>query len=400
MSVENQIDAAFSSTDSPTSRQPNAIPAPKTRTVPESKSRPKYEPVNICDLGDFGSMEWLWQGYLSPQHITLLTALWKAGKSTLIGYLVREFGAGGSLGTAVAAARVLIVSEESGRIWAGRRDKIGIGGHVDLLCRPFRGRSNSAEWVRFIARIADLIRDRGYQVLILDTISSLWPVIKENDAGEVITALSPLHLLTDAGASVLIVHHNRKGDGSEAQAARGSGALGGFVDVIVELRRHNPASREDRRRVLTSYSRFDETPTELVIELAADGTGYATVGTKSQADYNDRLEIVHEYLPTSGPGLTAEEILAQWPVAGLVKPGLRKLRAELEKAFKAGAIGRTGEGKKNDPYRFRRVAQNSFPAGSNSIDAGIESAGLGGVCEATSPEVPPDGSALRWATEA
>src|SRR5262249_12416766 len=75
-------------------------------------------------------------------------------------------------------------------------------------------------------------------------------------------------------AAVRIAHHIEKSDAGEGRAARGSTALAGFVDVMLELRRFRPDCRADRRRVLTGYGRFDEVPGELVIELAADGSGY------------------------------------------------------------------------------------------------------------------------------
>src|SRR5262249_38726738 len=149
----------------------------------------------------------------------------------------------------------------------------------------------------------------------------------ENDAARVLAALSPLHRITAAGAALLLVHHPRKGDASEFQAARGSGALSGFVDVIVELRRLNPGDHRDRRRVLTAISRFDETPPEAVIELTEDG--YRTVGSKADARRADRLHVIGAHLPNDPPGATPEEIKAGWPAGGIPEPSIRTLRRDL-----------------------------------------------------------------------
>jgi hypothetical protein len=115
------------------------------------------------------------------------------------------------------------------------------------------------------------VKRGGYDLVVLDTISSFWPVQKENDAGEVQSALMPLWQITDAGVATLLVHHLHKSDGGEATASRGSGAPPAFVDVIVELRRHDPNDLKDRRRVLTAVGRFDDTPPELVVELTDQG---------------------------------------------------------------------------------------------------------------------------------
>ena len=122
-------------------------------------------------------------------------------------------------------------------------------------------------------------------------------------------ALSPemFDAITEAGAGILLIAHPRKGDGTEAQATRGSGALPGFVDVIIEMRRFDAGRREDTRRVLTTYSRYEETPVEKVLEYTPK-LGYRAVGTKSDAKGSDRLAVAIELLGEP-PGRTVEEIL-------------------------------------------------------------------------------------------
>src|SRR6202007_2157095 len=40
---------------------------------------------------------WLWQGYLSPGKVTLLTSQWKSGKTTLVSLLLARMQQGGQL---------------------------------------------------------------------------------------------------------------------------------------------------------------------------------------------------------------------------------------------------------------------------------------------------------------
>src|SRR5438552_15596349 len=62
---------------------------------------------------------WLWAGCLAAGKITLLTSLWKMGKTTLLSVLLAKMKAGGDLaGWPVRAARPLVVSEESPDYWA------------------------------------------------------------------------------------------------------------------------------------------------------------------------------------------------------------------------------------------------------------------------------------------
>ena len=340
----------------------NAVPAPRPPALPESNSG-VLRPVPISELGRDSSVEWVWEGYLSPNHITLLVGLWKSGKSTLLAHVLKLLCTGGELGGGVHPAKVLLLTEESEAIWADRRDEIGIGDSVHVVCRPFLRRPDFDEWRGLIGELRRLVRDEGYKAVVFDPIPSLWPVTRENDAGQIVDALVPLQGLAGAGTAILLLHHPSKSDATEGRASRGSGALTGFVDVILEFRRFDPERREDRRRVLTAYSRFSETPDETVLELT--DAGYVCCGTKADVKRTDRLAVITDLLPRCAPGLTVEDVLKVWPVGNTVpKPGLRTVRNDLQHAFGAGTFGRSGDGKKQSPYRF--WVSDSIPASSVS----------------------------------
>ena len=87
--------------------------------------------------------------------------------------------------------------------------------------------------------------------------------------------------------ATLLVHHPAKGDGTEGRAPRGSGALMGAVECLMEFRRFDAADPEDTRRVITAYSRFPETPDKVVVNWLGIGRGYVrddgyTVAKKRQ----------------------------------------------------------------------------------------------------------------------
>jgi hypothetical protein len=186
--------------------------------------------------------KWLWHGILSRGGVTLLSALWKAGKTTLLSHALKAFAAGGTVcGLEVKPARVLYVTEEDENTWAERRDELGLGDHVGWMCRPFKGRPSPLQWLEFLGKVSEQFRDHGFDVLAIDTLAKLWPVRDENDASQVDEALMPLWGV-DPRAAVLLSHHLRKGDGAEATGSRGSGALTAFVETIVELRRTPAAS--------------------------------------------------------------------------------------------------------------------------------------------------------------
>ena len=94
---------------------------------------------------------WLWDGYLAPGNITLLTSQWKTGKTTLLTGLLRGLERGEAfLDRTLVAGKALVVSEESTEHWAERLSRMPIGPHVELLARPFPGRPSFEEWTALI----------------------------------------------------------------------------------------------------------------------------------------------------------------------------------------------------------------------------------------------------------
>ncbi|MCC6677884.1 MAG: AAA family ATPase [Phycisphaerales bacterium] len=343
----------------------NSIRAP----IEKGSARIEWDPVPIEDLGPAVPPDWLWTGFLAKQHITLFVGLWKCGKTTLVTHLLRDLKTGGGLiGTGAGGRKVLLVTEEGPTLWTRRRDDLGLSETVDVLIRPFMTKPDHAAWREFLEHLRALVIARGYDLVVFDTLSNLWPVMNENDAGEVGAALMPLRALSDAGPALMLIHHPRKGGGDEAQATRGSGALPGFVDVIMELGRYAKDDPYDRRRVLKTHSRFEESMPESVIELT--DAGYLVVGDKIQVKQGDRAAVIAGILPEEGSGLTPEEVLDRWTTEP--RPGLRSVETDLAAGASGGRWVKTGGGKRGDPFRFRRA--NGFdsrkPA---SLGARIES---------------------------
>lgn len=374
MTLHKDMDAIFRP-GSPAVNPSDSIRARIDTKGARNESSAAWTPVPLSQLGEGDAVDWAWNGYLARGHITLFTGLWKSGETTLVAYLLREFGSGGELAGAVNPTRVVVVSEESRGLWVRRRDEIGIGDHVHVVCRPFKTRPALGEWRVMLDDIATYISAHGVGVVIFDTLSTLWPTSDENDATKVTDALLPLHALTEVGAAVLLVHHPRKSDAGEGRAARGSGALPGFVDVIIELRRFQAENREDRRRVLTGYSRFDETPSEVVVELSDEG--YRMVGTKRDASQADRMAVIGELLPSEGDGATAAELHTAWPDADVARPGKRTIQIDLRKGAAEGRWVESGIGARGSPYRYRLA--DSIRAGSDSQRGQPKTLGTGGV---------------------
>ncbi len=338
----------------------DSIPAP---IESDRAGNELWTPVPITELRDAPPINWLWEGYIARGRITELVGIWKSGKTTLVAHLLRETAYGGELvGKSVDKAKVLIISEEDSSEWKGRKEVYGLCENIALICIPFKTKPSWKEWEAFVKHIAELVS--SYDLIVIDTIATNWPVRNENDNSEVIEALMPLRQWTEQRACVLIIHHSRKGDGQEGQASRGAGGLPAFVDIIIEFRRYDTRLEDDTRRTLKGYSRRKETPKEVVIELTDDR--YVLLGNKAEATASNRLSTLERQIPLDGPpGYTVEEVMANW--TGGLRPGERTLRSDLETLHSKGKIERSGDGKKGSPYNYYYYSKNPFLADPHPI---------------------------------
>jgi hypothetical protein len=295
---------------------------------------------------------WVLDGYLARASVTLLSALFKCGKTTLLAHLFREMEEGGLFaGRGVKPCKVLVVTEEHQSRWAERRDALGLKDHLTFIVRPFGCKPTPKEWFAFLEQLREVQQREQFDLIIFDTLTNLWPVRDENNAAEVQAALMPLHEVI-GDAALALVHHLRKSDGNEGTASRGSGALASWVDIIVELRRLNPQDREDTRRVLTGYGRFEQTPAELVVNLQEGA--YVAEGSKAEAQTKELVELVAGVLPSDAEkAKTVKEILDDWPRDA--DPNRNQLYAALKAGRKDQRWDRVGKGTRGDPHRYYRL---------------------------------------------
>lgn len=300
-------------------------------------------PKLITELtADQAKVDWIWEGYLARGHLTFFTALWKVGKSTLIAYLIKALQDGKEFtGELVVPTRILILSEESETIWARRREDLGLTGDIYLHCRPTKIKLDSKQWLTLLENELRFCTDKGIELFIIDTISTFWPVRDEGNNPEIDAALIPLNVFFEKGICVMIVHHFRKSGGDQGTATRGGGSIGSRADILVEYNRLDFQNPNDKQRVLRSYSRFDETPPELVIELVGDE--FIARGTRSEVSKEAKMQIVLHILEDQ-PDLTIKEIADAWDINTLgSKPVTRTIRNYIDDLLKDGRVNQTGK---------------------------------------------------------
>jgi hypothetical protein len=312
-------------------------------------------PISELDAGTTTTTGWLWDGYVARGHLTDFYALWKSGKTTLLAALLQRMEHGGELaGRTVRPGRALVISEEPRTRWIERREALGLEDHVHIISRPFPRRPNHAEWHTFTSHVTRLVAEHGYDLVVFDALPNLWPVRDENDASETVTALLPLQAIATAGCAVLFLRHPRKSDGLQATAGRGSGAIAGLADIVIEMRRYVPDDLQDTRRVLTVYSRFE--PFEVVIRWNGDGQ-YEALGSPAAYSVEAQRERLLAALTELGNGATTADLAKaiDLPYATAAK--------RLDELAAAGRVTKTGSGKKGDPYRWSLASGDDDPDG-------------------------------------
>jgi hypothetical protein len=232
-----------------------------------------------------------------------------------------------------------------------------VGPHARLLPRPFRGRPTPAGWNELVDHAWSLREAGQLDLFVVDPIASFLPGRSESDAGTLLEMLHPLQRLAAAGVGVLLLHHPRRQASDEGSAARGSGVLLGFVDIILELHRAGRLPSDRYRRRLIGLSRYAETPDRVHYEWDPATGGFRGLGDLHAQRFRDNWPHLRAVLAKRKSIATHHELLADWPVE-VEKPAASVLYDWLNRATEEKLVRRAGKGTRRDPYRYRLPNEN------------------------------------------
>lgn len=327
----------------------------------------KYITIDQIKNTKSPNVDWIWTGYLAKGHITLLSGLPKAGKTTLLFQLIRSIEGNQAfleLATKLEG-KILIVSEENSQHYKVRVEKYQLIGKDVFILPAYEMDCSSKDKV--LEQIRYAIDKDDVSLVVLDTLGEFWGVSDENNASAVQEALKPFRTIAHKNhVSVLLIHHLRKSEGDNGTAHRGSGALLAGIDIGLELKYSSDHVRN--RRTLTSKSRFIETPDELMIEW--DGCKYKSLGDPMQLTKDEVKKRFLEALSDN----TYEELEE---IGKKLNPPssdtqLREVAKELREN---GAVDFEGKGVKGSPYKYKRLPSpmiHSFLSLITCIRAGNE----------------------------
>jgi hypothetical protein len=296
--------------------------------------------------------QWLWRGYLAAGQLTLLTSLWKSGKTTLLSVLLARLQAGGELlGLPVRPARALVLSEENLMLWHMRHQRLALGEHVQVICQPFAGKPTDSVWRALLEQSANLLGTQGGRLLVIDTVASLLPAGVETNADCMVRALAPLRRLAEQGLAIWLLHHPYKGKARPGEWSRGSGSLPASVDIALEMHLCGADDLADRRRLLLGWSRHEETPRRLIIEWTADGADYQVLAETSDGEFDRGWSALRRVLSDFEDPQTAAAILRHWP-ADSPPPSRATLHRWLARAVQRQLLCSEASKRRNAPYHY------------------------------------------------
>ena len=332
---------------------PQNLSATKENNVVETKVEGSltlpFAPIREGVAGEEKEPPWLVRGYVAHEALTLLSGWPKVGKSTLLFALVAALQEGSLfLGLEAKQSGVLILTEERRGTLASKVQRWNLNGSVHSLRRQ---QALEKSWAAVVHEAIVYCHRKGLGVLVVDTFSEWARIGNENEAGEILAAIGALQVAADTGLAVVVVSHQRKAPGRFGEAVRGSNALTGAVDIVLELER-SLSFRDANTRVLRAVSRYDETPDDLVIALTPEG--YEVRGDSETAKAEEEAEAILSALGGLGSG-TADDL------AEAIELHSSKVRRHATRLFEDERIGRTGSGKRNDPFVWHREFVSTTP---------------------------------------
>jgi AAA domain len=248
-------------------------------------------------------------GLIPWQASTLIVAQRKTGKSTLVLNLARCLMTGEPcLGTmpvrpiAQDATVAMLNYEVSAAQIARWADDAGVPADRLYLVN-LRGRRNPLAHPDDRARLAELLRARKVETLIVDPFGRAYTGESQNDAGQVgawLTGLSEFARAEVGALDVILTAHA----GWEGERSRGSTALEDWPDAIVTLTRDDSGDRFIRatgRDVDLDEDRLTFDPATRTLRLSGTDSRKAATKGRHLAELSDAvISIVREHGPLNG----------------------------------------------------------------------------------------------------
>ena len=302
--------------------------------------------MTVRDLYGLEQPETLIENLLSAQDVTIIAAKPKVGKTNLmVGLLAENFNRGTWLGEPAKELRCVFLGEEPGFRFGKRLREAHVSADTARARFTYvdaRSLNDSPKWEEKLARVRtyiDAMSERP-NLLVIDTLG-FWAGLSDfNDYATVTREFKPvLDFAQGASVAVMLVHHSRKGNGTDIDAISGSNALAANAGAVALL---SLIKGNETQRKLTVWSR-DVGEYELILDYNLDTHYYHKPDPLDTVpeEHREVLELLETYpdgITVAGLGASYIEVNGLEEGHGL---GDRKMRTILT------ALGRKGLARKD-----------------------------------------------------
>lgn len=183
------------------------------------------------------------------------------------------------------------------------------------------------------------VRAIGAVAVVVDSLSKLLAFQDENDAAEVTRKVTRvLDIARETNAAFIAIHHDRKREGDQGRAMRGSSAFLAATDMAIALKA--VGGDQDRSRRLECVSRYPDAITTLCARLTDDG--YVAEGEREPASTDRVLDALGDET------LTALELATR---LGITRQATAR---RLKPLVAAGKLIQQRDGTKGKAHAFSR----------------------------------------------
>ena len=313
-----------------------SVPVPLTGMGTGNQSRGERQPPEGVEILDpikwrnhrdtvaltSPSIDWFIDGILGRGLITELVAKVKLGKTTFMLQGLRAGIAADDLYCNRAVngpIRAAYVTEEGFQTFQMAMDRYGLNDLVDndafFTVFDFETVDVDARKPNLPFVIDSLIK-HGHadtvDVVILDTLSIIASLDEEDHSGKAAMVMAEVRRLATEGFAVGILRHSRKSGGDIGDAGRGSSAISGYCDILLQIEPYKGDEDSSNLRVLRSKSRLGVYE-PLMLEFDKATERYSAVGPLVSRE--DRMaEAIQKTLADLGAhseetGRTANEVV-------------------------------------------------------------------------------------------
>src|SRR5215471_2649635 len=228
------------------------------------------------------AVDWLIEGILGRTLITELVAKVKLGKTTFVLGGLRAGIAGDDeyCGRTVSGPfRVGYVTEEGESTFLEAMRRYGLNDLVeqDAFYTVFDYETLPGPFSKQIDELIEHATADRVDVIVLDTLSVIAGLDEEDHAGRAAAEMHHVRRLAAAGFAVCILRHSRKSGGEVGDAGRGSSAISGYCDILLQIEPYKGDEDTTNLRVLKSRSRLSMTE-PLVLSFDKEAERYTALG--------------------------------------------------------------------------------------------------------------------------